>query len=78
MKKLNYSMRYMMLCFFFVLVCVIYTARLINIQISGQDYYSSGYSGTFVRKVSISAERGEIFDRNGIALVVNEYSQNIR
>ena len=77
MKKLNYSMRYMMLCFFFVLVCVIYTARLINIQISGQDYYSSGYSGTFVRKVSISAERGEIFDRNGIALVVNEYSQNI-
>ncbi len=77
MKKLSHPLRYMVLCVFFVLVCVIYTARLINIQISGQDYYSSGYSGTFVRREIISAERGEVFDRNGVPLVVNKYSENI-
>ena len=75
--RVNSSRRYIGIFVFFVLACVVYSARLINIQISGQDYYSSGKAGTYQRREIIYAERGEIFDRNGVPLVINEYTENI-
>ncbi|MBO4220556.1 MAG: hypothetical protein J5933_06510 [Clostridia bacterium] len=75
--RVNSSRRYIGIFVFFVLACVVYSARLINIQISGQDYYSSGKAGTYQRREIIYAERGELFDRNGVPLVINEYTENI-
>ena len=77
MKKLEYPLRYASLAVFFILITIVYTARLVNIQISGQDYYSPSDSGTYTRREIIYAARGEIFDRNGIPLVANEYSKNV-
>ena len=77
MKKLEHPLRYASLAVFFILITIIYTARLVNIQISGQEYYNSADSGTYTRREIIYAERGEIFDRNGVPLVINEYSQNV-
>ena len=77
MKKLEYPLRYASLAVFFILVTIVYTARLVNIQISGQDYYSSADSGTYTRREIIYAQRGEIFDCEGVPLVVNEYSKNV-
>jgi len=76
LKKLEYPLRYASLAVFFILVAIIYTARLINIQISGEEYYSPSDSGTYTHRETIYAERGEIFDRNGIELVVNDYQNN--
>ena len=61
--------RYMTVAVIFCLISVIYLGRLFYIQISGRD---DGYDGgTTVRTVTIQAVRGEIYDRNGRALVSN-------
>jgi penicillin-binding protein 2 len=56
------------------LACAVFTARLIGLQITGRDNYVSAFAGDYTRTVSIQAQRGEIYDRNGVALVKNEYS----
>ncbi len=73
-----FTARYISLAAFFILVCIIYIARLINIQIAGQDYYTV-YTGSDYkyRTETIHAQRGEIYDRNGVPLVVNEYTHSL-
>lgn len=67
--------RYMTVAVIFCLISVIYLGRLFYIQISGRD---DGYDGgTTVRTVTIQAVRGEIYDRNGRALVSNRYSYDL-
>ena len=39
-KKRDHLERYIALGVFFAAVCLIFIARLINIQIAGQDYYT--------------------------------------
>ena len=59
-------------------VTVLFIGRLIYLQVSGQDYYSMSMpSRQYTRTVSIQAQRGEIYDRNGRPLVVNHYSYDI-
>lgn len=70
--------RYIVLACFFAVACIYYIFTLINLQVSGQDYYSMSvpmYTST--RTVAIKAQRGEIFDRNGKKLVKNIYHYNI-
>ena len=72
MKKLHTSLRLIMLSALFVIICAIYLVILVNLQITGLDYYSIIEEDTRVRTVTIAAKRGEIYDRNGKALVINK------
>jgi len=60
------------------IITVIFIGRLIYLQVAGQDYYSmSSPSREYSRTVAIQAQRGEIYDRNGVPLVVNNYTYNL-
>ncbi len=78
-KKRAFTVRYVSLAVFFIAVCLVYIARLINIQIAGQDYYTTvtGSAHTY-RTETIHAQRGEILDRGGVPLVVNVYTYSLR
>ena len=77
-KKRDHLERYIALGVFFAAVCLIFIARLINIQIAGQDYYTETLrTGNLTRTVKIRAQRGCIYDRNGKALVSNQYTYDI-
>ena len=77
-KKREHLFRYITIGAFYVVVCLIFLVRLINIQIAGKDYYTETFhDGYYYRTVPIQAQRGEIFDRNGNALVSNVYSYSL-
>ena len=61
---------------FFCFVCVIFFARLINLQIVSRDTYAPSSIGATVERVYIESVRGNICDRNGTVLVTNETSYN--
>ncbi len=78
MKKRDNIIRIWAIAVLYIAISLIYVGRLLYLQVSGQDYYSmSTPSRTYSRTVRIQAQRGEIFDRNGNALVSNNYSHNI-
>jgi len=63
----------------FIAMCVIYTGRLVYLQVSGQDYYTMARRTDYVtRTVTLKAQRGEIFDRNGKPLVTNQYAYDLQ
>lgn len=78
MRKREHLARYIFLGAFFCLTCLIFIARLVSIQIAGQDYYTetSGQK-TYTRTEIIQAQRGNIYDCNGTALISNEFSYNL-
>jgi len=77
-RKREHYYRYILIGLFYIVVCLIFIARLINIQIAGQDYYQESYSdGYYRRTATIQAQRGEIYDRNGNLLVSNEYTYSL-
>ncbi len=76
--KREHYYRYILIGAFYIVICLIFTARLINIQIAGQDYYQESFSdGYYRRTVPIQALRGEIYDRNGKLLVSNTYTYDL-
>ena len=76
--KNNNLWRIVALGVFFTVVAIAYIGRLLYLQVSGQDYYSmSTPTVYYTRNVTVQAQRGEIFDRNGKPLVVNNYTYNI-
>ena len=78
MRKKDNIIRIWAIAVLYIAIALIYVGRLLYLQVSGQDYYSmSTPSRTYSRTVKIQAQRGEIFDRNGNALVSNQYSHNI-
>ncbi len=78
MKRRDHLLRYIALGFIYVAVALVFIARLITIQIAGQDYYTETVTDkTYTRTETIQAQRGEIFDRNGKPLVENKYTYNI-
>ena len=77
-EKRAYFIRYTALAAFFIAACLIYIGRLISIQIAGQDYYTATSASSYTyRYETIHAQRGEIYDRSGIPLVVNAYTYDI-
>ena len=60
----------------FVVVCLIYFIRMINIT-ANADPSERIETGTYKRREPIQALRGEIYDRNGNLLIYNEYSYNM-
>ena len=78
-KKRGFLLRSIFLAAFFVVVSLIYTGRLIRYQISGRDtYIKENTVRNKYRYETIHAQRGEIYDRNGVPLVVNAYTYDIR
>ncbi|MBR5447337.1 MAG: hypothetical protein IKV40_02820 [Clostridia bacterium] len=71
--------RYVVLGALFIAVGIFYVFTFIDLQVSGQDYYSmSPDVTTYTRKVKLQAQRGEVYDRNGKKLVANDFSYDIR
>lgn len=58
-------------------VCLVYTARLVNLQIASRDQYAAVAEKTYSRTVPIQAHRGELYDRNGTPLVTNAISYDL-
>ncbi len=72
-SKINF--RLLPLYIIFAAAMIVFLIKLVNIQITGADYYRSASSVTHTRRIVTEPVRGEIFDRNGVPLVTNEYSQ---
>lgn len=60
----------------FLLVCAVYFVRMINIA-ANADPEKKIQTGTYERRETIQALRGEIYDRNGEILVRNKYTYNM-
>lgn len=77
-RKTDSPVRIIAIAGFYAVFVIIFIARLLYLQVSGQDYYSTSTPPRdYTRTVKIQAQRGEIFDRNGKPLVTNEYTYNI-
>lgn len=77
-KKRDHLARYIALGAFFVIVCLVFIARLINIQVAGQDYYTETLrDNNYTRTEKIQAQRGCIYDSKGRELVSNVYYYDI-
>ena len=78
MKNKENLTRLIVMAAIYITIAVIYIGRLLYLQVSGQDYYTMSTPVSYVtRYEKIQAQRGEIYDRNGEALVTNDYSYTI-
>lgn len=76
-RKRTNPVRYVFLCAVVIGIALIYIARLINLQFVSADNYRYVSEYTYTRTETVKAQRGEIFDRNGVPLVTNEYYYHI-
>ena len=63
--------RIICICCIFAVISLIYIVRMVNIKLNADP--SAQETAAYVREEPILAVRGEIFDRNGVALVTNTY-----
>ena len=78
MKKRDYFLRYVSIGVVFLSICLLYLVKLVNVQITGQDYYKSSQALVYTeRRVPLYATRGEVYDRNGVPLITNRYTHNV-
>ncbi len=61
----------------FVLVCLVYVIRLAVLELSPANIGGHKQDGTTERTVVVQAVRGQIYDRNGVPLVTNEYTYSL-
>ena len=61
----------------FLLICLIYVIRLATLELSSENIGGHKQDGTVSRTVVVQAVRGQIYDRNGVPLVVNEYTYHL-
>ena len=54
----------------FILICLLYAVRLTGIVLTGEKTVQQNYTYTYT---TVKAARGQIYDRNGKPLVVNDY-----
>ena len=76
-KGISFTVRLIFIAVLFSVVTVFYITKLANIQLVNRSQYTSSVQKTYSRTVTIQAQRGEIFDRNGKALVTNVYTYNL-
>ncbi|MBE6678965.1 MAG: hypothetical protein E7598_00415 [Ruminococcaceae bacterium] len=76
-KKVHTTLRLAAIAALFIVICAVYLVVLVRLQITGQDYYTIIEQESKTRYISIDAARGEIYDRNGKALVVNTTNYSI-
>ena len=61
----------------FLAVCAVYVVRLGILELSSENIGGHKQDGTTERQVVVQAVRGQIYDRNGIPLVTNEYAYSL-
>ena len=61
----------------FLLVCAFYVLRLGLLELNSENIGGHKQDGTTQRTVVVQAVRGQIYDRNGVPLVINEYTYNL-
>ena len=61
----------------FLAVCLIYVIRMGALELSPANILGHKQDGTTRRTVVVQAVRGQIYDRNGVPLVVNSYTYNL-
>ncbi len=71
----RYWIRYTAIAAVFCALCLVYLGRLLYIQVTGNDRREDPQTTT--RTVTVSAVRGEIYDRNGKPLVTNAYTYDL-
>lgn len=74
-KSGRYHLRYVLLAALLVMCCIAFAARIVYLQITAPEQQPE--SDLRVRTLTVNALRGEIFDRNGVALVSNDYVYNV-
>ncbi len=75
-KKTNIGLRFAIIAAVFAAICIIFTIVLAVVQIKGpQTEYNPDDDG--IKTVTVSGQRGEIYDRNGKLLVGNSTSYSL-
>ncbi len=78
MRKQENTARLIWCAAIYIAIAVVYIGRLLYLQVSGQDYYTMSQQTRYVtRYEKIQAQRGEIYDRNGVPLVTNDYAYSV-
>lgn len=63
---------------FYIIISCVFVGRLLYLQVAGRDYYKLSEKQTYkTRTVDVMAQRGEIYDRNGVLLVRNKFTYNV-
>ena len=75
-KSTVFTARYIGITAVFLLVCLFYVIKLVDIQSKGEAG-SHDDNGHFTRTYTVAGVRGEIYDRNGVLLVGNEVNHDI-
>ena len=70
MQENKISYRIFILTVIFILICLLYVVRLTGIVLTGEKVSEQSYTYTYE---TVKAARGQIYDRNGKPLVVNDY-----
>ena len=77
-QKKNTTRKHLALCLAFALVCMIFVARLVNLQFNKEKTEDLRSKSEFTTEtVVIQALRGNICDRNGKVLVTTSYAYDI-
>ena len=76
MKDHSYENRKYILSGIIILLLVIYSVQLYNLQVNNSDYKNKADSNAFYKKTTYPA-RGLMYDRNGVLLVYNKPSYDI-
>ncbi len=76
-KKPVQILRYLFIIAFLIVVCSVFCARLVSLQIVDRPEGLDDDIQTYERTETIVAARGEIYDRNGVKLVKNSYARAI-
>ena len=61
----------------FLLVCVYYVIHLAVLELNPENIGGHKQDGTTERTVVVQAVRGQIYDRNGVPLVINDYTYHL-
>ncbi len=62
---------------FFLVCCVLYVGVFAVMELSSENIGGHAKEGTTERTVIVQAVRGQIYDRNGVPLVTNEYTYSL-
>lgn len=69
--------RYLIMYFIVIIIAVIFTVTLFNLQIVNGEEYREKSEKRMLRTQKVTAPRGEIYDRNGVILATNKLSYDV-
>ena len=74
----RHVLRLFALAFVFILISIVFAARLISIQVADPDFYEHISTKTYTITVTLQAQRGEVYDCNGTQLIKNAYTYSVK